>query len=158
MFNKFFCTIIILSLFFTGCGFSPLSPRSNNKINNNGTIEDIKNNQNGLMLDLANIRQRLEVMARDVENLQQGILNSNNKNFGVQIFQGEGGIIAGLGLFAILGILTLNYRSKAQKYKKTAEVIAEEVKSLKNKNLEDNIYIKALKNNVEENVYKMLKS
>lgn len=155
---KFINIIFVILVFVGGCNFSPLSPRSNNKINNNGTIEDIKSNQNGLMLDLANIRQRLEVMARDVENLQQGILNSNNKNYGVQIFQGEGGIIAGFGLLAILGLLTINYRSKAQKYKKTAEVIAEEVKSLKNLDLENKIFEKALKNNIEENVYKMLKS
>jgi hypothetical protein len=155
---KFINIIFVILVFVGGCNFSPLSPRANNKINNNGTIEDIKNNQNGLMLDLANIRQRLEVMARDVENLQQGILNSNNKNYGVQIFQGEGGIIAGFGLFAILGLLTINYRSKAQKYKKTAEVFAEEVKSLKNLDLENKIFEKALKNNIEENVYKMLKS
>lgn len=155
---KFINIIFIILVFVGGCNFSPLSPRANNKINNNGTIEDIKNNQNGLMLDLANIRQRLEVMARDVENLQQGILNSNNKNYGVQIFQGEGGIIAGFGLFAILGLLTINYKSKAQKYKKTAEVFAEEVKSLKNLDLENKIFEKALKNNIEKNVYKMLKS
>lgn len=155
---KFINIIFIILVFVGGCNFSPLSPRANNKINNSGEIGDIKNNQNGLMLDLANIKQKLEIMARDVENLQQGILNSNNKNYGVQIFQGEGGIIAGFGLLAILGLLTINYRSKAQKYKKTAEVIAEEVKSLKNLDLENKIFEKALKNNIEENVYKMLKS
>lgn len=151
--------ILICLLICAGCNVSPLSPRNNNKINNqNGTIEDIKNNQNGLMADLANIRSKLDLMARDVENLQQGFMNSNNKNFGVQIFQGEGGIIAGLGLMAILGLLTFNYKIKADKYKKTAEILGKEIKSLHNKELENKIYISALDAKVEENIYKILKN
>ena len=142
-----------------GCAnISPLSPRNNNKINNqNGTLEDIKNNQNGVMADLANVRSKLELMARDVENIQQGFMNSNNKNYGIQIFQGEGGLIAGVALLAVLGILVLNYRSKAQKYKKTAEIMGREIKGLKNKDLENNIFMAALSDKVEENVYNILR-
>ena len=142
-----------------GCAnISPLSPRNNNKINNqNGTLEDIKNNQNGVMADLANVRSKLELMARDVENIQQGFMNSNNKNYGIQIFQGEGGLIAGVALIAVLGILVLNYRSKAQKYKKTAEIMGREIKCLKNKDLENNIFMAALSDKVEENVYNILR-
>ena len=142
-----------------GCAnISPLSPRNNNKINNqNGTLEDIKNNQNGVMADLANVRSKLELMARDVENIQQGFMNSNNKNYGIQIFQGEGGLIAGVALLAVLGILVLNYRSKAQKYKKTAEIMGREIKCLKNKDLENNIFMAALSDKVEENVYNILR-
>lgn len=150
-----------LICFISGCNVSPLSPRSNQRINNqNGTIEDIKNNQNGLMLDLANIRSKLELMARDVENLQQGFMNSNNKNYGIQIFQGEGGLIAGLGLLAILGLLTYNYKTKADKYKKTAELLGQQIKSIvpKNKDIENKIYASALGAKVEEEVYKILKN
>lgn len=142
-----------------GCAnISPLSPKNNNRINNqNGTLEDIKNNQNGVMADLANVRSKLELMARDVENIQQGFMNSNNRNYGIQIFQGEGGLIAGVALIAVLGILVLNYRSKAQKYKKTAEIMGREIKCLKNKDLENNIFMAALSDKVEENVYNILR-
>ena len=155
--NKLIIAILMMSTI--GCAnISPLSPRNNNKINNqNGTLEDIKNNQNGVMADLANVRSKLELMARDVENIQQGFMNSNNKNYGIQIFQGEGGLIAGVALLAVLGILVLNYRSKAQKYKKTAEIMGREIKGLKNKDLENNIFMAALSDKVEENVYNILR-
>jgi hypothetical protein len=149
---------LILSLFVGCANISPLSPKNNNRINNqNGSIDDIKNNQNGLMADLANVRSKLELMARDVENLQQGFMNSNNKNYGVQIFQGEGGIIAGFALVAILGLLVVNYKVKADKFKKSAEIMAKEVRALKNKKLEDNILMSALDAKVEVDVYKILK-
>jgi hypothetical protein len=154
--NKIFIAILILIL--SGCNVSPLSPRNNNKINNqSGTIEDIKNNQNGLMADLANVRGKLELMARDVENLQQGLINSNNKNYGIQIFQGEGGLIAGVLVISLLGFLAFNYRSKAEKYKKVAEIMGGEIKSLNNKNIENEIFMKSLSCKVEEDVYKILK-
>ena len=155
--NKLIIAILMISTI--GCAnISPLSPRNNNKINNqNGTLEDIKNNQNGVMADLANVRSKLELMARDVENIQQGFMNSNNRNYGIQIFQGEGGLIAGVALIAVLGILVLNYRSKAQKYKKTAEIMGREIKGLKNKDLENNIFMAALSDKVEENVYNILR-
>jgi hypothetical protein len=155
--NKLIIAILVASTI--GCAnISPLSPRNNNRINNqNGTLEDIKNNQNGVMADLANVRSKLELMARDVENIQQGFMNSNNRNYGVQIFQGEGGLIAGVALIAVLGLLVLNYRSKAEKYKKTAEIMGREIRSLRNKDLENNIFMSALSDKVEENVYNILR-
>lgn len=154
--NKIFIGILILIL--SGCNVSPLSPKNNNKINNqSGKIEDIKNNQNGLMADLANVRGKLELMARDVENLQQGLINSNNRNYGIQIFQGEGGLIAGVLVISLLGFLAFNYRLKAEKYKKVAEIMGGEIKSLNNKNIENEIFMKSLSCKVEEDVYKILK-
>jgi hypothetical protein len=151
--------IVMLTLILSGCNISPLSPSNRPKINNqNGTIEDIKNNQNGLMADLANIRSRLELVARDVENLQHGFINSNNRNYGVQIFQGEGGLIAGVLLISFLGFLVFNYRSKAIKYEKIANIMGKEIKLLKNKNIENEIFITALGAKVEEDVYKILKN
>lgn len=142
----------------SGCKFSPLSPQNNQRINNqNGTIEDIRNNQNGLMADLANIRSKLEIMARDVENLQQGFINSNNRNYGVQIFQGEGGLIAGVSIILFLSFLVFNYRVKAEKYKKVASIMGKEIKSLNNKKIENEIFMSALGAKVEEDVYKILK-
>lgn len=152
--------IIFILASIIGCAnISPLSPKSNNRINNsNGSIEEIKNNQNGLIADLANIRSKLELMARDVENLQQGFINSNNRNYGVQIFQGEGGIIAGVLLLSMLAFLAFNYRSKAERYRKAAEIMGREIKALKNVKLENEIFMSALSSKVEEDVYKILKN
>lgn len=155
--NKVFVAILILIL--SGCNVSPLSPKNNNKINNqSGTIEDIKNNQNGLMADLANVRGKLELLARDIENLQQGLINSNNRNYGVQIFQGEGGLIAGILIFSLLGLLAFNYRTKAEKYKKIANLMGKEIKLLNNRKIENEVFIAALGEKVEEDVYKILKN
>jgi hypothetical protein len=109
------------------------------------------------MADLANVRGKLELMARDVENLQQGLINSNNRNYGIQIFQGEGGLIAGVLVISLLGFLAFNYRLKAEKYKKVAEIMGGEIKSLNNKNIENEIFMKSLSCKVEEDVYKILK-
>lgn len=155
--NKVFVAILIVIL--SGCNVSPLSPKNNNKINNqSGTIEDIKNNQNGLMADLANVRGKLELLARDIENLQQGLINSNNRNYGVQIFQGEGGLIAGILIFSLLGFLAFNYRTKAEKYKKIANLMGKEIKLLNNRKIENEVFIAALGAKVEEDVYKILKN
>jgi len=109
------------------------------------------------MADLANIRSKLEIMARDVENLQQGFINSNNRNYGVQIFQGEGGLIAGVSIILFLSFLVFNYRVKAEKYKKVASIMGKEIKSLNNKKIENEIFMSALGAKVEEDVYKILK-
>ena len=155
--NKVFVAILIVIL--SGCNVSPLSPKNNNKINNqSGTIEDIKNNQNGLMADLANVRGKLELLARDIENLQQGLINSNNRNYGVQIFQGEGGLIAGILIFSLLGFLAFNYRTKAEKYKKIANLMEKEIKLLNNRKIENEVFIAAWGAKVEEDVYKILKN
>ena len=72
MFKKFsFALIISLSILATsGCKFSPLSPNNNPNINNgSGDIGDIKNNQNGILADIAAIRKELDVVARDVRAL-----------------------------------------------------------------------------------------
>ena len=141
----------------SGCAkISPLSPNLNNKINNQGEIDQIKNNQNGLMADLLNLKSKLDIVAGDIENLQQGYINKNNRNYGIQVFHGDGGLIVGFGLLSFLGFLVYNYRTKALKYKKTAEIIGEEVKKLKNLDIENKIFMSALNNNVEKNTYEVL--
>lgn len=149
-------TIMLLS---SGCSVSPFSPRNNNKINNsNGEIQDIKNNQNGFMLDLAELRNKMDLVARDIDNMQQGFMNSNNKNYGVQIFQGEGGLLMAVALLVGGIVIVFMYRNEAIKYKKTAEILGKEIKSLKDINLENKIFTLAIKENIEKNVYESLKN
>lgn len=151
--------ILLLTLIFlSGCAkISPLSPNLNNKINNQGEIDQIKNNQNGVMTDLLSLKSKLDTVARDIENLQSGYINKNNRNYGIQIFHGDGGLIIAFGIFTVLGFLVYSYRLEALKYKKTAEIIGDEVKKLKNLDMENRIFMTALSNKVEKNTYEVLK-
>ena len=82
-----------------------------NRINNSGgEIGDTQSNQNGLMAEVMSLKNRLDVMARDVENLQSGLVNTNNRNFGVQIFHGEGGLAAGVVIVVALAGLVAKYK------------------------------------------------
>jgi hypothetical protein len=110
------------------------------------------------MSDLLTIKQRLDVVSRDIENLQNGFINSNNKNFGVQIFQGDGGLAVGLSIIVILALVAANYKLKSDKYKKTAEIFGKEIAKLNNVDLENKIFMSALSSKVEKNVYSILKN
>lgn len=149
--------LILTSIALSGCNVSPLSPSNRPRINNNGEIGDIKNNQNGIMAEIANLKSRLDVVARDIENLQNGLINSNNKNFGVQIFQGDGGLAVGLTLVALLSFLAISYKLKSDRYKKTAEIFGKKIKELNNVSIENELFTAALANKVEADVYKILK-
>lgn len=149
--------IIVASMAIQGCNFSPLSPSNRPRINNSGEIGDIKNNQNGMMAEIMNLKNRLDIVARDIENIQNGIINSNNKNFGVQIFQGDGGLAVGLSLFVIVALIAANYKLKADRYKKTAEIFGNQIKQMNNSELEDKVFAAALTKKVESDVYKILK-
>jgi hypothetical protein len=151
--------MLISTILITGCNFSPLSPSNRQRINNSGgEIGDIKSNQNGIMAEIMSLKNKLEIIARDVDNIQNGFINSNNKNFGVQIFQGEGGLAAGLSLAVILALVAANYKLKSDKYKKTAEIFAAQIKNLDDINVENDIFAAALAKKVEKDVYKMLKN
>lgn len=154
--SKFIILLILLSSL-AGCNVSPLSPSNRPRINNSGSIGEIKSNQNGIMAEIALLKNKMEILARDVENIQNGFINSNNKNSGVQIFQGDGGLAVGFSLVAVLGLLVINYKLKADKYKKTAEIFGAQVREMKNSEMEDKVFVAALANKVEKNVYDILK-
>jgi hypothetical protein len=147
-----------MTVMFGGCNVSPLSPSNKQRINNNGEIGDIKNNQNGVMSEIAGLKSRMDLIARDVENLQSGLVNSNNKNWGVQIFQGDGGLAVGLSLAFMLALVAANYRMKSEKYKKTAELFGKQIRKLNNVDMEDRILEDAVASKIETDVYKMLKN
>jgi outer membrane murein-binding lipoprotein Lpp len=147
-------SVILCCALLSGCNVSPLSPVNRQRIN--GNTGEIKNNQNGLMAEVANLKSRLDVIARDVENLQNGLINSNNKNYGVQIFQGDGGLAIGLGIIAMLSAAAVVYKVKSDNYKKTAEIFVDQIKKIEDPEMEDRIFSEALKKNVEKSVYKML--
>ena len=146
--------LVVCCVLLSGCNVSPLSPINRQRIG--GDVGEIKNNQNGLMAEVANLKNRLDVIARDVENLQSGLINSNNKNYGVQIFQGDGGLAIGLGIMAMLAAAVIVYKMKSDSYKKTAEIFGEQIKRMNSPDVEDKIFAAALAMKVEKPVYKIL--
>lgn len=144
------CSMLIL----TGCNVSPLSP--NNRIKNNGNIQELKNNQNGIMLDLIELEQKQKLIMEKLETLQQGFINQNNKNFGVQIFHGDGGLLLAAFIATMSVFVVIYYKSNADKHKKAAEIIAQQIKSENNDSLNEKIYLSALNTKVEKEVYKLL--
>jgi hypothetical protein len=148
---------LIIALVLSGCNLSPLSPSNRPIIRNNGDVGDIKNNQQGMMLELANLKNRMDIMAQEIENIQNGFINHNNKNNGVQIFQGDGGLLVGISCIALLSIVAFNYRTKCEKYRKTAEIFGNKIKQMNDPKLKEELLVGALQNKVEEETLKMLK-
>jgi hypothetical protein len=131
-----------------------------NRIDNkNGKIDEIKNNQNGLMLELGKLRQDAEIQNSQLKEVQQGMLNLNatgirNENKGVQILQGDGALILifALGTVAML----LFYKRKSDKNEKIANIMAQEVMLLNDQKLNDKILNSSMKTKLEKDVYKMM--
>lgn len=152
-----FLAVALLALLLPGCAVSPLSPRNRQEIDNqNGKIEDIRNNQNGFMLELMKLRNEQQITARDIENLQQGLINQNNQNSGVQIFQGDGGLIVGFALIVILAMVVLHYRTQAIKNGKTAEILAQQIALHEDQDLDNEVFLAALNTDVEEDIYHLI--
>ena len=147
-----------IACFLGGCNFSPLSPSNRQNIRNNGDVGDIKNNQQGIMAEIMSLKNRMDIMASEIENIQNGFINHNNKNNGVQIFQGDGGLLVGLGFMAILAMVAMNYKIKSDKYKKTAELFGNQIKKMNNSDVEKNLLTKALAEKIETEAFGILKS
>lgn len=155
--HKTTIAIIASALLFAGCNASPFSPTNRNRINNSGEIGDSQSNQNGLMAEVMSLKNKVELMARDVENLQSGFANTNNRNFGVQIFHGEGGLAAGVVIVMALSALALNYKIRSDKYKKTAEIFGDQIKKMASEEVEERVFEAAIARKVEGDVYRILK-
>lgn len=149
--KTFFIILFCLSL--QGC--SNFNPRNNQKIDNqNGKIEDIKTNQNGLMLELGKIRQQGEVTNSSLKEIQTGLLNINaaisrNENYGVQVLQGDGSLILIFSMF-VVGMILWHYRSMAKKAEQAVKIMAKEIVRLNDADLNDNILMSAKRFNVEK--------
>lgn len=151
--------VILIALSMSGC--AKINPRMDQKLDNtNGKIDEIKNNQNGIMLDLLKLKQQAEFNNSQIKEFQQGMVNLNaafskNDNSGIQILQGDGALILVFGL-AVIGMLLFYFHDKAAQAQKTAEIMAQEIARLDNPQLEENILRAALHTDAEKNVYHML--
>ena len=151
---------IIISINLAGC--ANFNPRNNPKIQNqNGKIEDIKNNQNGLMLELGQVRQEISAQNSKLKEIQSGLLNINaaisrNENTGIQIIQGDGALIF---IFAIvvIGMFLFWYRDRAIKSEKTNELMAREIARFNSHKLETTILSAATEENKGKDVYEIIR-
>jgi hypothetical protein len=150
--------LLCFSILLCGCNVSPLSPRLHQQLDNqNGQIEDIKNNQNGLMLEIGKLRQESEIHARDIENAQQGILNLKGSNYsGLTILSGDGGLILVFSLAVFSILLIYHYRTRAVKSEKSAEILAQQIALYDDVSLDDNVFLSALNTDVEKEIYHLM--
>lgn len=150
------------SLFVCGCG--NLSPRNEQRIDNqDGKIDDIRSNQNGVMAEIGKLKNDAEILNSRLEKVQQGVVNlqsnyeSSYENSGVQVFSGPGGIMTAIVGFVCSTIIILHYRSVAKKNEKTANILAERIVNQNDPDLEEAVFQAALHTNVEENVLGLIK-
>lgn len=153
-----FVLTTLFALSFSGC--ANLSPRIQERIDNDGSIEEIRNNQNGLMLELGKLKNDAQIMDSQLKEIQQGLINLNaavsrNENSGVQILQGDGSLIMIFGL-GVIGMMMYWYRDRAIKGEKTVEIIAKEVAQINDPVLNDNILKASMQINTEKQVYRLL--
>lgn len=156
--NIFLLAIIVVLSTSLGCG--NFNPRMNPKIDNqNGTIDELRNNQNGVMAEIGKLKQNAELQNSQLKDVQNGLLNLNNslsknENSGIQILQGDGALIMVFSLCVIA--LLLWYRDRAVKNEKAASIMAKEIAKINDPNLNDNVLRAALLSHSESHVYKML--
>lgn len=153
---------IFLGLFLiicVGCGrISPISPELDQRLNNtDGKIDEIRNNQNGLMLELGKINQQQEIIGRDIENAQEGIINlKGSSNSGVQIFSGDAGFLMFSIMIFAFTYSILYYRNKFVKSNKVSEILAQQIAIKNDIELEQQVFMSALNTEVEKDVYKII--
>lgn len=151
--------LVLLTLAISGC--ANVSPRNTSPINNdNGKIDEIRNNQNGVMAEIGKLRQENELTNSKLKEVQQGLLNLNaaisrNENTGVQILQGDGALILVFSL-AVVGMVLYWYRDRAVRSEKVAEIMSKEIANFNDPVLNDNILRAAMKVKSEDRVYHML--
>lgn len=146
-------------MFSIGCGrISPVSPELDQRLNNtDGKIDEIRNNQNGLMLELGKINQQQEIIGRDIENAQEGIVNlKGSSNSGVQIFSGDGGLLSLISISVALMYSIYHYRTKFLRSEKTADILAQQIALKHDPELDDKVFLSALNTEVEKDVYHLM--
>jgi len=153
-------TLMLATLIFSGCSknLSPLSPELNQKLNNaNGQIEELKNNQDSIALELGKIRNQNEMNAKEIKDAQQGILNiKGSQNSGVEIFSGDGGLIMFFALIVTAFLFVYHYRDRAVKAEKTSEVLAQSIAMHNDVDLDNKVFAAAINTEVEKEVYNIM--
>lgn len=153
--------LFLVALSITGCAnVSPFSPKNPQKINNQGKIEEIKSNQNGIMAEIGKLKQDAQILDSQLKEIQSGLVNINsaisrNENNGVQILQGDGSLILVFALVTV-GMLLLWYRNRAVISEKNLSIMAKEVVKFNNTTLNDEILSKADSEGMGKKMLKVL--
>lgn len=149
--------LAILSLTIAGCSanINPFSPPVKTEVQNSGSIDDIKTNTNGIMAEVGNIKNKLEIQGSTLRDLQDGLINlklGGNENSGTQILSGDGGLMLVFSI-SMVGML-LGYFF--YKEKKTNKILADAIKTRNDSILHENIIKAAAYTNVEKKIYNLL--
>jgi len=152
---KTLTSILIILVLFSGCAnFNPKS-----RINNsNGKINDINNNQNGMMVELGKLKQDTEVLNSKLKEIQNGLVNLNmaisrNENTGVQVLQGDGSLFLVFGCVALVCIFYFKNKDNED----TMKMLAEKIMESQDENLQESVVDAALAKNKGEKVLNLLK-
>ena len=152
----FLASLLILTII--GCArIDPFSPKNKQAIQNQGTIEELKTNQNSMVADMLKLRQDQTIVARDMDKVVTGI--GNKQNTGVQLFQGDGALLAIVTLAGMLiaaGVFASYFKTQAVKNEKTANILATEIALQNDQELNDRVCLAAMHTEVEDKVYHML--
>lgn len=156
--KRIFALMIAITMI-SGC--SGFNPRNNPRIDNqNGKIDEIRNNQNGISAEIGKLKQSSEIQDSKLDEVQNGLVNLNtaisrNENSGIQILQGDGALILIFSL-SVIGMLLYWYRDRALNSEKAANIMAKEVARFNDPQLNDNILKAAMHTQSEGQVYHML--
>jgi hypothetical protein len=152
---KTLTSILIVLVLFSGCAnFNPKS-----RINNsNGKINDINNNQNGMMVELGKLKQDTEVLNSKLKEIQNGLVNLNmaisrNENTGVQVLQGDGSLFLVFSCIALVCIFYFKNRDNED----TMKILAEKIMESHDESLQESVVDAALAKNKGEKVLNLLK-
>lgn len=155
---KFF----LIFLCFVGCArLDPkINPHNNTPINNTDGDVEARNNQNGVMLELAKLNQKADLQNSQLKEVQNGLVNLNtslsrNENSGIQILQGDGALIMVFSLAVIF--LLFVYRNKAIKNEKISNLMAKEIARFNHGQLNDNVLYAAANEKCERKVFDLIK-
>jgi len=164
MVKKVLVAITLAAFLLFGSGCARINPRIDPKLdqkidNQNGKIRDIESIQNGIKSDINGIKQNAEISNSKLDHVQNGLLNlqDSNRNSGIQILSGSGGLILGLCACVIAGFVALAYRRQAQLNEKTADMLAARIVMQSDDKLEDDVFKAAMYTDVEEKVYGLIK-
>jgi major membrane immunogen (membrane-anchored lipoprotein) len=152
---KTLTSILMVLVLFSGCAnFNPKS-----RINNsNGKINDINNNQNGMMLELGKLKQDAEILNSKLKEVQNGLLNLNmaisrNENTGIQVLQGDGSLFL---VFSCIALVCMFY-FKNRDNEDTMKLLAEKIMESQDENLQESVVDAAMEKNKGEKVLSLLK-
>jgi len=152
---KTLTSILMVLVLFSGCAnFNPKS-----RINNsNGKINDINNNQNGMMLELGKLKQDAEILNSKLKEVQNGLLNLNmaisrNENTGIQVLQGDGSLFL---VFSCIALVCMFY-FKNRDNEDTMKLLAEKIMESQDENLQESVVDAAIEKNKGEKVLSLLK-